>query len=445
MAVKLLYLSSKTVLYLLVFSHMACISSAYKLTKRRLHKVIDTSSVFSSHFTGFALYDLSKQQMVYTRQADKYFIPASNTKLFTLYTSLQLLGDSIPALQYTIKNDSLIFWGTGDPSFLHPDLKSTKAYQFLCQRDDTTLYYVSTYQGRHFGPGWAWDDYNDYYQPEKSAFPMYGNIVRFAVDSVKQIVPYPSFFSRFLVQDSIRPDKADIIQRDLSENLFTYYPNASQLSFTKDVPYKYSPSLLLQLLSDTLHKNITLLNKLPVTEEVHTLYSLPADTLYKRMMQESDNFLAEQLLLLCASTKWDTLQLEKTIEFARETLLQDLPHKPIWRDGSGLSRYNLFTPASIVKLLEKMYRQIPQQRLFSLFPAGGQSGTLKNWYSTATGQPYVYAKTGSLSNVHCLSGYLITKKGIVLIFSFMHNNMVRPLNEVRKEMAKILQALHERY
>src|SRR5687767_6714697 len=109
MAVKLLYLSSKTVLYLLVFSHMACISSAYKLTKRRLHKVIATSSVFSSHFTGFALYDLSKQQMVYTRQADKYFIPASNTKLFTLYTSLQLLGDSIPALQYTIKNDSLIF------------------------------------------------------------------------------------------------------------------------------------------------------------------------------------------------------------------------------------------------------------------------------------------------------------------------------------------------
>jgi serine-type D-Ala-D-Ala carboxypeptidase/endopeptidase (penicillin-binding protein 4) len=444
--VKLLCLPVKIVLYLLVFSQIACVSASYKLTAKRLHKRLDTSAVFSSHFTGFALYDLAARKMVYARHADKYFTPASNTKIFTLYTSLQILGDSVPALQYTIRNDSLLFRGTGDPSFLHPDLKSTKAYQFLCQRPETTLYYVPAYRGQHFGPGWAWGDYNDYYQPEKSAFPVYGNIVRFSVDSLRQLKPYPAFFSRYVRQDTMpRPLEADIIQRDWADNVFTYYPNSRQAGFTKDIPYRHSSGLLLQLLSDTLHKNVTLLDKAFITGEVHTLYSLPADTLYKRMMQESDNFLAEQLLLLCASAKWDTLQPEKTIAFARDNLLQDLPHKPVWRDGSGLSRYNLFTPASLVKLLEKIYHVVPQQRLFAIFPAGGQSGTIQNWYKSATGQPYIYAKTGSLANVHCLSGYLVTKKGKVLLFSFMHNNMVRPVNEVKNEMAKVLQELHERY
>jgi D-alanyl-D-alanine carboxypeptidase/D-alanyl-D-alanine-endopeptidase (penicillin-binding protein 4) len=243
----------------------------------------------------------------------------------------------------------------------------------------------------------------------------------------------------------MRPSETDIIQRDLSENVFTYYPDSTHINFMQDVPYRYSPSLLLQLLSDTLHKAISLIDKPAIRGEVHTVYSLPADTLYKKMMQESDNFLAEQLLLVCASTRWDTLQSEKTITYARQHFLQDLPHKPIWRDGSGLSRYNLFTPASIVRLLEKIYKEVPQPRLFAIFPAGGQSGTIKNWYKPDTGRPYVYAKTGTLANTHSLSGYLVTRRGQVLIFSFMHNSIVRPINDVRREMEEVLRELHERY
>jgi D-alanyl-D-alanine carboxypeptidase/D-alanyl-D-alanine-endopeptidase (penicillin-binding protein 4) len=163
------------------------------------------------------------------------------------------------------------------------------------------------------------------------------------------------------------------------------------------------------------------------------------------MMQESDNFLAEQLLLVCASTRWDTLSSEKTIAYAKEQFLQDIPHKPIWQDGSGLSRYNLFTPASMVRLLEKLYMEVPAKRLFTIFAAGGQSGTLKNWYKSDSPQPYIYAKTGTLANTHCLSGYLITKRNKVLVFSFMHNNIVRPINEVRREMEKVLKQIHDQY
>jgi D-alanyl-D-alanine carboxypeptidase/D-alanyl-D-alanine-endopeptidase (penicillin-binding protein 4) len=443
--VKLLYFFTNSILFLVVFCQVACISAQHRLSARQFRKKIDRSAIFSTHFTGFALYDPAAKQLLYTHQADKYFTPASNTKLFTFYTSLKMLGDSIPALQYTTKNDSLIFWGTGDPSFLHPDLPASKVYNFFCQRPEQFIYYANNYWGRHFGPGWAWDDYNDYYQPDKAAFPMYGNIVRFQIDSLKQLTPYPSFFKRYVQYDSINLLNADVIQRDLSENIFIYHSNTPKNCFTKDVPYKYSPSLLIELLSDTLNKTISLIDMPQRTGEVHTLYGLPADTLYKRMMQESDNFLAEQLLLICASTKWDTLQSEKTIAYAQQHLLQDLPHKAIWRDGSGLSRYNLFTPLSMVRLLEKIYQQIPQERLFTILPAGGQSGTIKSWYKSGTNQPYVYAKTGTLANTHCLSGYLLSKRGKVLIFSFMHNSVVRPINEVRREMEKVLQELYEKY
>ena len=101
---------------LISFQH----AEAGRIRKRKIKKLFRHSQIMNDHFTGFALYDLDNKKMVYELNADKYFTPASNTKLFTFYTCKRMLGDSIPAIKYTIKSDSLIFWGTGDPSFEHP-------------------------------------------------------------------------------------------------------------------------------------------------------------------------------------------------------------------------------------------------------------------------------------------------------------------------------------
>ncbi|QNK62817.1 D-alanyl-D-alanine carboxypeptidase [Pedobacter sp. PAMC26386] len=87
-----------------------------QLAKNVAH-FIKGSMVLNDHLVGFSLSDLDKQGVIYEKDADKYFIPASNAKLYTFYAGLKMLQDSIPALRYIEQGDSLIFWGTGDPSF----------------------------------------------------------------------------------------------------------------------------------------------------------------------------------------------------------------------------------------------------------------------------------------------------------------------------------------
>jgi serine-type D-Ala-D-Ala carboxypeptidase/endopeptidase (penicillin-binding protein 4) len=271
-----------------------------------------------------------------------------------------------------------------------------------------------------------------------TALPVYGNIVRFTGGPSQQYSVHPRFWQKAMVFDST----ASGIEREESQNVFHHPKLVVPQGLSQDVPIRMSDLLTVQLLSDTLKKEIKLIN-IPLEIEVQKVNSIPSDSLYTRMMQVSDNMMAEQLMLLYASANGLPLNTEKAIAHAIEHHLADLPDKPVWKDGSGLSRYNLFTPRTLVALLQKIYQKVPQEKLFAILPAGGKSGTLKNLFKE--GPPFIFAKTGSLSNVYNLSGYLVTKKGKVLVFSFMNNNFTRPTSDVRKEVERILTGLHEKF
>ncbi len=169
-------------------------------------------------------------------------------------------------------------------------------------------------------------------------------------------------------------------------------------------------------------------------KDFKTIYSIKSDSLYKRMLHVSDNMIAEQIMLLVS--KADTLNTSKSIDYIAKTYLTDLPDKPRWVDGSGLSRYNLITPRSLVKVLEKLYKEVPTQRLFTLLSTGGLTGNLKNSFQADI--PFIFAKSGSYSNNYNLSGYLVGQSGKTYAFSFMNNNFLKPMVQIRKEVERIL-------
>jgi D-alanyl-D-alanine carboxypeptidase/D-alanyl-D-alanine-endopeptidase (penicillin-binding protein 4) len=199
-------------------------------------------------------------------------------------------------------------------------------------------------------------------------------------------------------------------------------------------------------LQDTLKKCIGLVT-LAMPDSARTLYTIAADSVYKRMNLPSDNFVAEQLLLVCSSTlPGGVLSTSDVIAYSKKRFMNDLPDEPQWFDGSGLSRHNLFTPRTMVALLQKIADKMHnEQRLHNLLPAGGVIGTLKNAYKTDNGVPFVWGKTGSLSNNHNQSGYLITRKGKKLIFSYMNNNFIRPTADIRGEMVRVITEIHNKF
>jgi D-alanyl-D-alanine carboxypeptidase/D-alanyl-D-alanine-endopeptidase (penicillin-binding protein 4) len=396
-----------------------------------------TEAKFKEH-AGFVLYDPAEQKTIYSFKGEQYFTPASNTKIFTFYTCLRLLSDSVPAFRYTPGRDSLIFWGTGDPSFLYKYVHTNPAvYEFLTRYPSSLYFSTGNYKTTHFGPGWAWDDYNDYYSTERSPFPMYGNIFWLESNGATTVIK-PRVFEKY---KSTGPRRSrPKIEREVHANDFVFYPGRK--ADTLDIPFRADATFIAELLKDTLHRDIVTITK-PMPSTAKTMYSIPADSLYKVMMQESDNFIAEQLLLICAGILSDTLQPEIAIRYSKKNFLNDLTDEPVWFDGSGLSRYNLFTPRSLVQLWDKIYNLVPRERLFPLLATGGVNGTLKNWYGKD--KPYIYAKTGTLMHNHCVSGYLVAKSGKVLIFSFMNSNYPTSTTQIRKNMQDIFNLIYEQY
>lgn len=164
------------------------------------------------------------------------------------------------------------------------------------------------------------------------------------------------------------------------------------------------------------------------------------------MLQPSDNFIAEQLLLVCSAARFGVMNKDSVINYAINNLLTDLPDKPVWVDGSGLSRYNLMTPRSILQLLLKIREQVNNDELLhSMMPVGGIAGTIKKAYQTDNGLPFIWAKTGTVSNNYNQSGYLITRKGKRLAFCFMNNNFPQPASKVREEVVRIMTYIHNEF
>jgi len=417
-------------LFFLLLSFSFCYGQSFLelRLKRQLRKI----PALNEAFVGVSVSELETSKPLVSINETKYMTPASNTKLITYLGAIQNF-DSLPSLFYSIKNDSVIqFKSSGYPLLFHPFYLDPKLTAFFKQ-DYNFEYVAPTVGPKPQGPGWSWDDYSYYYASERSVFPIYGNAVGITKAN-NEIKTLPSGFEFTSISDSLAPAAL----RVKNANRFEINPLKLIEGDTLYRPFITSDSLFVKLLGEAVGKEIAL-SKAHDTSVWTPLYSGAEDVLYKGLLQNSDNGIAEALLLMIAENNKGVLLAEQAIDSLQKKWSKWTPDPFVWVDGSGVSRYNMFTPRSLVAVLKEIYKNSSWDQIIQRFPKGGASGTLK-----AYKLDQVYGKTGTLRHNHNLSGYLITKTGKILVFSIMVNHFTYPTSKIRSGIGKVLSWLQRK-
>ena len=437
-----------TALVIAILQFTAC-SMQQKLQKAANQNILEAGNLSGAHI-GIHVYDPASNASLFSYQSNKYFVPASNTKIVTCFAAMQYLGDSVLAAQIASTDSGMHVYASGDPTFLQPEYATHPLLNVLKTTNKIYLH-TPSFTAKPFGQGWSWDDYDASYMPSRSAFPMYGNVVRFAKNA-GQLTVTPSFFKDSTKGINATINKGFGVSRQMASNQFLVQPTAGNTTL-EEIPYRTSnwttaplvleASLLSEALGGTKVIALDAAGETNAPATATKVYSRPLDSLLKPLMHRSDNFYAEQALLMVGKGLHQSFDDKKTIAHLLANDLSDLAQKPTWVDGSGLSRYNLFTPENFTSILHKMYKAYSFERLQNIFPTGGEAGgTLSSNYKNLNGK--IFAKTGTLSGQVALSGYLITKKGKTLIFSVLVNNHTTTASNVRKAVEQFIQVLYSK-
>lgn len=423
--------------------------STQRQIQQLAHRQLATAEAFDKAHWGVSILALDANRYWYNQNGHKYFVPASNVKIPTCYVAMKHLSDRLPAAMVKETKDTLFVQPSGDPSFLHPDFLIQPLLQKMRETNKhVALVYSTRDRFQAYGSGWSWDDYQEPYLAERSALPLYGNLVYFEARdqrlyALPSVALRPPFCKEPMMQ-LLGSGGKFTMSRSQDKNIFSI--NRGNKTFGKtSIPFKTDNGVTnFIFLQDTLQQlGLTASVRLqhePVAGQL--LFSQPTDSLLRPLMHRSDNFFAEQSLLMVSQRLLGYMSDRALIDTMLAADLAGLPQPPRWVDGSGLSRYNLFSPQDMVTILYRMQREFGWGRIQNIFPSGNQ-GTLSGYYVSDSAS--IYAKTGTLSGVVALSGFLQTKKGKWLAFSVMVNNHQTTAAAIRRQIEKFLVDLRARY
>ncbi|WP_445243107.1 MULTISPECIES: D-alanyl-D-alanine carboxypeptidase/D-alanyl-D-alanine endopeptidase [unclassified Microcoleus] len=417
---------------------------------------------FSRSRWGILIQPLSSTTTLYSRDAQKYFIPASNAKLLTTAAALQKLGADfrIKTSVYSGENGSLYVAGRGDPSIAEAQLKSLA--QQLKQRGISQVNQLigddSYFQGSAVNPNWEWEDAQAGYgapinslifnqnaidlllspqalgQPLKVTFaePKLANQWQLQNNSVtvaqneSEFIEIGREFDRPIIRVSgqlkvgAEPESAYVAVVNPANNFLQYFQQALA---AEGIPVK-------QALVASASRNLN--------QELATVESPPLAELVRETNRVSNNLYAEVLLRLLGKVT-DKMPLPQTLtgkmpvpqEDTGEMGLKELktvltqlgvnPNSYRLADGSGLSRHNLITPEALVQTLRLMANSPAASIYRQSLPIPGEKGTLKNRFNVTPNRVILQAKTGTMSGVSALSGYIEVPNYEPLVFSIIVN------------------------
>lgn len=462
-------------------------------------ETVDTET-FSGASWGIHIVNLQSGAVLYSRNADRNFVPASNVKLLTSAAALEQLGPDYryqttvhtdgPVKDGTLKGN-LIVRGSGDPTIGGWAQRDDPTKIFRQWADSLQAQGIEHIAGNIIGDdrrlddtplghGWSWNDITYAYAAEIGAFVFNENTIDLRVTGQQRGQPATLSWEPFntdyvnVVNRSrtvpYSAEEDEEYQRTLGTNTIHVqthvHPRQTESeSITITNPTRYFTHVLRDVLlregisvdgrpADLSETGLPLQYDDASLQRVASYTSAPLSTIIQTLNHESQNLYAEQVLRTLAvevppetDEDLDPGSAPLGVKAVRETLGKaDVDTSRIQlMDGSGLSRQNFVRPQALVALLKHMWLH-PKPAVSSAFydalPTGGKEGTLEyRFRGSAPAHAKVRAKTGTLSNTSSLSGYVESKAGTPIAFAVFCNHHLAEGNQVRSAQDVIINAL----
>ncbi len=447
---------------------------------QQINSTIDNSE-FAYARWGICVISLANGAVVYQRDADKLFTPASNMKIYTTGVALDLLGadyrwrtsvyaSAQPDAGGQIHGD-LILYGRGAPDLVANSKDGSKEslvgladqlYQKGIRRIDGNIIGDESYfRGDPIGDGWQWTDLQWYFGAEASALSINGNEVDVNVvpsdkSSEPPVVRVSNAQANLVVQNRMalagkdgRPTVG--LHRGLSDNNLEVWgefaPSSKGFGARLSVhdPALWAARLCIEALKargiavggEAQSRNARAPQSVRFdpgkASELAFVTSQPLSEIAKKTNKESVNLNAELILRTLGRERGEMAAGPEPVGRERGDDEAGLAVVRVWlsraavpsahialHDGSGLSRLDLVTPATSARLLVAMSKTASGAVFKESLPIAGRDGTLAGRLRNLSDR--VWAKTGSLTYDNSLSGYMTTAKGEPLAFSIMCND-----------------------
>ena len=308
------------------------------------------------------------------------------------------------------------------------------------------------------GEGWSWDYQSDYYAAPVGAFSFNENVVSVRVEpgnsagrpcKVSLYPPVDCFVIRNETATSSKASSSLNVHREGDSNEIVVrgglrlHAKSEYETVTVHDPSRYAGAALLAALEE---KGVAVRDGVAVSSSapksgggqaalVAEYVSPPLSEIIKEVNQSSNNHLAEMICLAAgraasgAPASYEQSRAAERQFWSKMGLTDASRLYPA--DGSGLSRLNLFTPRSFCELLRRMQQHEEREAYVNSLAINGKSGTLASRLGREPYRQRVLGKTGHISNVSCLSGYLIDNAKRTLVFSILVNNFTCSTSSIK--------------
>jgi D-alanyl-D-alanine carboxypeptidase/D-alanyl-D-alanine-endopeptidase (penicillin-binding protein 4) len=439
--------------------------------------------LFESSLAAVDIYDLAKQKVIYQKNNRMLLHPASNMKILTSAAGLKFLGKGYEfktSLYYegeivdSVLYGHLFVVGGCDPDFTSNDLEilTQRVKNLGIKKITGNIYGDITFKDSLFwGNGWMWDDDPSTDAPYMSALNINDNAVTITgeYDEVNNKLIFKSIPNTNFIEiinhaeaDTINNQTRVLVDRDWINrtNKFVINGSFSKNGFQRKNIYSerfniYKPeNYFLTLFKESLERNgIKFSGDLQIkslgdySKHIFT-FSRSFDSVIVNLNKTSDNLSAEMTLLALsekyfgkpASAKNGLKMIDSLIILCG---LNPKDYRLV--DGSGVSHYNLVTAELLLAVLKYFYYNEPElfEVLYYSFPIAGVDGTLENRMMNTKAENNVHAKTGTISGVSSLSGYVKNKKGNMIAFSILVQNYNGRSKQARDFIDNVCELLAE--